>query len=232
MPEEKEKVAKLTQENYFEYLNKINVSDHTEKKMGLTYLSWPWAWGELKKVEPTANYVVYENPEGWNYFTDGRTAWVKVGVTAFGIEHVEMLPIMDHNNRSLALDKITSFDVNKTIQRCLTKAIARHGIGLYIYAGEDLPEAPKEEKPAGGKKTKKEEAAPVSEEKLPVQEYARRIGLMLKDMKTQKGDISEYSTILLDVVGDAGFKCKTATEEQRDTVIKIYDALVAKGYKY
>ena len=125
----------------FEKLNAVNVNSKTEKKNGLTYLSWAWAWQEIKKVDPKANYTVYESAMGWNYFTDGKTAWVKTGVTVDGLEHIEYLPIMDYKNKSIPVDNITSFDVNKAIQRSLTKACARHGLGLYIYAGEDLPEA-------------------------------------------------------------------------------------------
>ena len=127
-------------DNYFKALNDINVNGKTEQKNGLTYLSWAWAWGELKKMFPDSTYTVYENNEGWNYFTDGRTCWVKTGVTVNGIEHIEYLPVMDFKNRSIPADNVTSFDVNKAIQRSLTKAVARHGLGLYIYAGEDLPE--------------------------------------------------------------------------------------------
>lgn len=126
--------------NYFTELNGINVNDKTDNKGGLTYLSWAWAWGELKKKHPDAVYTVYENDKGWNYHTDGRYAWVKTGVTVEGIEHIEYLPVMDYKNKSIPADRITAFDVNKTIQRSLTKAIARHGLGLYIYAGEDLPD--------------------------------------------------------------------------------------------
>lgn len=124
----------------FETLNNINVNGHTEKKNGLTYLSWAWAWSEVKKAFPGANYTIYENPQGWNYFSDGKTCWVKVGVTIDELEHVEYLPVMDFKNKSIKADDVTSFDVNKAIQRALTKACARHGLGLYIYAGEDLPE--------------------------------------------------------------------------------------------
>ena len=127
-------------ENYFAVLNAINVNDKTEKKNGLTYLSWAWAWGEIKKRYPDANYTIYENADGLNYHTDGRTCWVKTGVTVAGIEHIEYLPVMDHRNKSISANAVTSFDVNKAIQRSLTKACARHGLGLYIYAGEDLPE--------------------------------------------------------------------------------------------
>lgn len=124
----------------YELLSKVNVNDHTEKKNGLTYLSWAWAWGELLKVFPDSTYTIYENKDGWCYHTDGRTCWVKTGVTVEGKEYIEMLPVMDFKNRSIPADQVTSFDVNKAIQRSLTKAVARHGLGLYIYAGEDLPE--------------------------------------------------------------------------------------------
>ena len=134
--------------NYFETLNRIDVNGKTEKKNGLTYLSWAWAWGEVKKLHPDATYTIYENKDGLFYHTDGRTAWVKTGVTVNGIEHIEYLPVMDNRNRSIPVDAITSFDANKAIQRSLTKAAARHGLGLYIYAGEDLPECEADEKPA------------------------------------------------------------------------------------
>jgi hypothetical protein len=130
----------MADKNYFEELNAVNVNGKTEKKGNLTYLSWAWAWGELKKIHPDATYKIYENADGWNYHTDGKTAWVKTGVTVNGIENIEYLPIMDYKNNSIPVDKVTSTDVNKTIQRSLTKAVARHGLGLYIYAGEDLPE--------------------------------------------------------------------------------------------
>ena len=132
-------------DNYFSRLNGINVNDKAEQKGGLTYLSWAWAWGEVKKLFPDATYTIYENDKGWNYHTDGKTCWVKTGVMVNGIEHIEYLPVMDNRNNSIYADKVTSFDVNKAIQRSLTKAVARHGLGLYIYAGEDLPEADKAE---------------------------------------------------------------------------------------
>lgn len=126
--------------NYFTELNSINVSEKIETKNNLSYLSWAWAWGEIKKKHPTANYKIYETDSGCIYWNDGKTAWVKTGVIVSGIEHIEYLPIMDFKNKSIPLESITSFEANKSIQRSLTKAIARHGLGLYIYAGEDLPE--------------------------------------------------------------------------------------------
>ena len=147
----------------FNTLNAINVNDHTEKKNGLTYLSWAWAWGEVKKRYPDAFYTIYENADGWFYHTDGATCWVKTGVTINGLELVEYLPVMDFKNKSIPVGNVTSFDVNKAIQRSLTKAIARHGLGLYIYAGEDLPEddpdAQKKPKAAEEKPTSRIEAA-------------------------------------------------------------------------
>ena len=128
----------------FSTLYETDVSEHTEKKGNLTYLSWAWAWAEVKKAYPKAFYTIYENKDGLFYHTDGRTAWVKTGVTIDGIEHIEYLPVMDYKNNSIPLAKVTSCDVNKTIQRSITKACARHGLGLCIYAGEDMPEAPAE----------------------------------------------------------------------------------------
>lgn len=128
------------EKNYFIELYNVNVNEYVEKKNGLSYVSWSNAWAEVKKRYPDANYKVYETTDGCFYFTDGKTCWVKTGVTVAGIEHIEYLPVMDHRNKSITLENVTSFDVNKAIQRSLTKAIARHGLGLYIYAGEDLPE--------------------------------------------------------------------------------------------
>lgn len=133
-------MATKTENNYFAELYAVNVTDRTEKKNGLTYLSWAWAWAEIKKRHPYATYTVYERGDGTIYWTDGKTCWVKTGLTIDGLEHIEYLPVMDYKNRSIPLEAVTSMDVNKAIQRSLTKAAARHGLGLYIYAGEDLPE--------------------------------------------------------------------------------------------
>ena len=126
--------------NVFETLNKINLKDKIEKKNNLSYVSWAWAYTEVKKNFPNMTAKVYENEQSWNYFTDGRTCWVKVSTTIEDDEITEYLPIMDYRNNSIPLDKVTSTDVNKAIQRGLTKSLARHGLGMYVYAGEDLPE--------------------------------------------------------------------------------------------
>lgn len=166
-------------ENYFVTLNNINVNEKTEKKNGLTYLSWAWAWGEFKKVCPDASYEVVKF-DGKPYFFDPETGYMcYTKVTAGGITHEMWLPVMDGANKAMkneayiytvknpnfryaklhedgkyydsygkeqpeyfekVCEAATMFDVNKTIMRCLTKNLAMFGLGLYIYAGEDLPE--------------------------------------------------------------------------------------------
>lgn len=164
-------ITKGNKMTVFEKLNAINANNHTEQKNGLTYLSWAWAWAEVKKLYPEAQYTVYENAEGWNYHHDGRTAWVKTGVTIEGLEHIEYLPVMDFKNKSIKLEQVTSFDVNKAIQRSLTKALARHGLGLYIYAGEDLPEG----------ETKQEPQKPNMSMDLPDEEIQRLRSIMFSN---------------------------------------------------
>lgn len=186
----------------FAALNAINVNDKTEKKNGLTYLSWAFAWGETKKLYPNATYTVYENADGWNYFTDGRTCWVKTGVTIEGLEHIEYLPVMDYRNASIPADKVTSFDVNKAIQRSLTKAIARHGLGLYIYAGEDLPDdAPTmptqgAEKPVKPVLTPKPERIPVKETKPATGHICADCGKGIMEPNIAEGTLKAYGRML------------------------------------
>lgn len=135
----------------YKTLSTINVRDKVEKKGGLDYLSWANAWHMLKQNYPNAQRIIYEHDHtGFNFFTDGKTAWVKVGIVVNDIEHIDMLPVMDFRNNAISVDKITSTDVNKTIQRATTKAIAMHGLGLSLWTGEDVPqeeEAPKKSTP-------------------------------------------------------------------------------------
>lgn len=151
--------------NIFEKLYNINLSSKVKEKIGLSYLSWADAWAELKKVYPDATWNIYhrtihteevktvKDTDGTEtviktsydnevpYFTDGRTAFVKVGVIVDGVEEIEELPVMDNRNNAVQLSMVSSTLVNKAIQRAFVKACARHGLGLYIYSGEDLPEA-------------------------------------------------------------------------------------------
>lgn len=141
----------------FENLNNANVNGHTEEKNGLTYLSWAWAWAEVKKAYPDANYTI-EKFNGLPYVYDENTGYmVYTTVTIGGITHEMWLPVMDGANKAMkaepykyttrygekTCEAATMFDVNKAIMRCLVKNLAMFGLGLYIYAGEDLPESEK-----------------------------------------------------------------------------------------
>ena len=126
------------EKNYFTALADVDVTQFIKPKNGLRYLSWANAWSLLKRHYPDAVSKVYKRDDGRIYFDDGRTAWVEVSATVCGIEQSVILPIMDNYNRSIPVDRITSFDANKAIQRALAKAIAMHGLGISLYSGEDL----------------------------------------------------------------------------------------------
>ena len=124
--------------NIFKDLSSLSVKDKTEKKGKFSYLSWASAWSMLKLEHPTAQRIVYESEHtGLNFFSDGTTAYVKVGIVIEGMEHIDYLPVMDYRNNSIPMAKITSMDVNTTIQRSTAKAIAMHGLGLSLWIGED-----------------------------------------------------------------------------------------------
>jgi len=124
-------------------LLKINVNDHTEKKNGLTYLSWAWAWAEVLKADSKANFKV-EMFDGTPLMPVGGSFMVWVTVTIFDKPITCMLPVLDFRNKPIATPN--AFEVNTSIMRCLVKAIAMQGLGLYIYAGEDTPETVEEKK--------------------------------------------------------------------------------------
>ena len=205
-------------DNYFAKLNAVNVNGKTEKKNGLTYLSWAWAWAEVKKLYPDATYTVYERDTEFgpvNYFTDGRTCWVKTGVTINAIEHIEELPVMDFKNRSIPLDAVNSMDVNKAIQRSLTKACARHGLGLYIYAGEDLPEDEAEQEKPKAKAKPEDKGIPMTspvakEEDKPTTDELADLYEMIPDEDSRKRTQEMYGE---------GFERMTR---------KAYNAILAK----
>lgn len=128
----------------WETLSNIDVNDHTEKKNGLTYLSWAWAWGIVKKHYPEARFEkhMYYNsenglPQPYMIDTNGY-AFVAVTVTIGDEKQSEILPVLNHANKSV--QNPDSFQVNTALQRCLAKCCAMHGLGHYIYAGEDLPD--------------------------------------------------------------------------------------------
>jgi hypothetical protein len=126
-------------------LLKINVNEHTERKGQLTYLSWAWAWAEVLKIDPQAQWgLVTHGPSELpaTFLPDG-SAMVCVCVQIKGVERRSFLPVMDHKNK--AIKNPDAFAINTAIMRCLAKAIAMHGLGLYIYAGEDLPEGERQD---------------------------------------------------------------------------------------
>ena len=209
--------------NYFVELNNINVNAHTEKKNNLTYLSWAWAWQEVKTKHPSATYTIYENNEGWNYFTDGRTAWVKTGVTINDIEHIEYLPVMDFRNKSIPLENITSFDVNKTIQRSLTKAVARHGLGLYIYAGEDLPE---EDKTSKSEFEKDATAQKTAQTKVLNKAFKEGTEYVKPQVKTDMETRYKRAITWLNTIEDSVW---SPTPAQRDGLNTLLDDLKSEG---
>ena len=130
-------------DNTFEKLNKVDVSQFTEKKGQFNYLSWAHAVRELLKICPTSTWEVhlFDGPEGTKqpYMKNGTGAYVQVSVDVDGVIRSQIHPVLD--NRNQTIENPNAFQVNTSIQRCLAKAIALHGLGLYIFAGEDLPEA-------------------------------------------------------------------------------------------
>lgn len=141
----------------FDVLSAINVNDKVEKKSNLTYLSWAWAWSEVKKAYPDATYrIVVDETTSKPYFYDENLGYMVITQVNINGETLEMwLPVMDGANKAMmaksytystrygdkTVEAATMFDINKTLMRCLVKNLAMFGLGLYIYAGEDLPES-------------------------------------------------------------------------------------------
>jgi hypothetical protein len=139
----------------FSELYSLNVNEYVEKKQGLSYLTWSFAWAEFKKIYPDATYEVKKDEQNRCYFGDAEIGYmVYTSVTAGGLTYEMWLPVMDNANKSMKLnaykyktrtgeksvEAISMFDINKAVMRCLVKNLAMFGLGLYIYAGEDLPE--------------------------------------------------------------------------------------------
>lgn len=140
---------------HFNKLFQLDVNEHVEKKNNLSYLTWAWAWAEVKKIYPDASYTIKTFENGLPYVYDPNTGYmVFTTVTIEGLTHEMWLPVMDGANKAMKaeaytyttkygekdVEPATMFDINKTIMRCLVKNLAMFGLGLYIYAGEDLPE--------------------------------------------------------------------------------------------
>jgi len=125
--------------NYFDELSKVDCSKHVEKKGKFSYLSWPFAVSELRKRHPEATWEVVKSQDGLPFTMSPAGCFVEVAVIVNGVKLSQIHPVLDNNNRTIA--EPNAFQINTSIQRCLVKAIALHGLGLYIYAGEDLPDA-------------------------------------------------------------------------------------------
>lgn len=192
---------------HFETLNAINVNDKTEKKSNgsteLTYLSWAWAWQELKNKYPDATYEIEKFDNNLPYIYDEETGYmVFTKVTIEGITHEMWLPVMDGANKAMkakpytyktkygdkSVEAATMFDINKTIMRCLTKNLAMFGLGLYIYAGEDLPE----------------------DQKIEMQNTKETLKAEIKKHKNAREVVEQY-----------GKKFTDCTEEDLNNIIKI-----------
>ena len=197
----------------------------------MTYLPWAFAWGEIKKLYPESYYTIYENAEGLNYHTDGKTAWVKTGVTIVWeedgvrkqLEHIEDLPVMDMRNQSIPIANLTSTAVNKAIQRSLVKACARHGLGLYIFSGEDLPE---DESPA--RMRKRVAAAPTGQviRSAEANKFFESVDAAIQKKTAGMGAAQKkaFAAELKSVCGVVNYK--TITDE--DTLRVLYDRYVMK----
>lgn len=147
-------MCKEIREKFCELIS-LDVSGRVEQKQGLSYLSWAWAWAEFKKIYPDATYNVKKDEQGRCWFGDPELGYmVYTEVTAGGLTYEMWLPVMDGANKAMkaqpykyatrngdkTVEAMTAFDVNKAVMRCLVKNLAMFGLGLYIYAGEDLPE--------------------------------------------------------------------------------------------
>lgn len=163
--------------NYFAQLSALNVNDHVEKKGGFSYLSWPYAVSQLRLADPSATWEV-RRFDGLPYLATDAGVFVEVAVTVQGVCLSQIHPVLDSRNRPLMSP--TAFDINTSIQRCLVKAIALHGLGLYIYAGEDLPgvEAANDAQPV-------EEAPVAAPQRRTAKRQVQREGCISRAQQTQ-----------------------------------------------
>lgn len=194
-------------ENTFEKLNGINVNGHVELKNGLTYLSWAWAWAEVMKAYPEAVYEIWKDDQNRPYLYDEDLGYmVFTSVTLRGQTREMWLPVMDGANKAMkrepytykvksygkwtekTVQAATMMDINKTIMRCLVKNLAMFGLGLYIYAGEDLPEEVKDgkDKPAEEKPAEQKPAEEKPAEEKPAEQAVTSIDINPASKAMQK----------------------------------------------
>lgn len=219
----------------FETLNKLNVNEYTEGKNGLTYLSWTYAWTEFKKVCPTATYEIVKFGDGKPYFYDENTGYmVYTRVTVDDVTHEMWLPVMDYNNNAMKnvpykvktkykeveVQPATMFDINKTLMRCLTKNLAMFGLGLYIYAGSDLPEEEREvlADKKSDKKPKKAETPTANKDKIN-EGGVDFLEHLIAEVGSDKQKIMEFYKIesLYDMTVEQFNHCVNALEKKNET---------------
>ena len=194
--------------NYFARLNQISVSDHIERKGEFAYLSWPYAVAQLRLADPTAIWEV-RRFDGLPYLKTEAGFFVEVAVTMQGLTLSQIHPVLDGKNKPIF--EPTAFDINTSIQRCLVKAIALHGLGLYVYAGEDLPEG-ESTKPTPSK-------VPVASingsRASPAQ--LRFIERLIDETGSDLGKVLDYFgvTALTELSSHAASRCITSLEKQR-----------------
>lgn len=214
--------------NWFNELNAIDVGEHIEKKNGLSYLSWMWAWTELKKRYPLSYSTVHESPEGLLVWRDPIGCHVKTSVTIVWEEEdglhehtvTEYLPVMDFKNKAIPLkykdgiieDGPDAMAINKTIQRSLTKCIARLGVGGYVYAGEDMPEESEDVKAA-----KEEEKKAAENTKALIAKELSRIATKL----TEEDKKSFSAKYIKPVVGTSSYKTCTDANKLNELYEKL-----------
>ena len=193
----------------WETLSAIDVNDKTKEKGGMTYLSWAWAWGALKDHYPEATFKKHIH-DGMAYIKDEKgNAFVEVTVTVEGISATELYPVTDYKNN--AISNPDAFQVNTALQRALVKAIAYHGLGHYIYAGEDLPQIDGETPQSEGKA--KEEVDPIQEDTPtppPPTEAPTKVDL---DKVKKEGDWSMLTDTFHELIN---------AHESKDTLAKLW----------
>lgn len=207
------KQTEKTKKTVFETLSAINVNDKTEKKNNLTYLSWAWAWGKVKELYPDASYTVEDvvGTDGVSrpYLFDPVLGYlVRTTVTIEGDTIPMQLPVLDGANKAMKdvkykyttrygereVESATMFDINTSIMRCLTKNIAMHGLGFYIYAGEDIPEQEKAQTPVKTPPVKQTSPKPADNkvaEKKPLYKSDPKYGEIIEGIKSGKFNVDQ-----------------------------------------
>lgn len=178
--------------NTFQTFNEVDIASKIKEKNGLKYLPWNEAWVIAKTLYPSMRYQITKTPDGQLYWTDGKTAYVETSVTINDETITQTLAVMDYKNSAIPLEKLTYADVNKSIQRCLTKNLAMFGLGLSLWSGEEYSDV------ARAKKEKADAAA--AAEQIKLQAIRKRVTDLCKT-KVEKGTPSDQLYSLLESIG-------------------------------